>query len=45
MPFTTAHVGYLHGGTALNIVPDIATFEFEFRVIASRQVVDGWRRR
>jgi acetylornithine deacetylase len=25
----------LHGGTALNIVPDIATFEFEFRVLAS----------
>src|SRR3982751_3527583 len=35
IPFTTAHTGYLHGGTALNIVPDIATFEFEFRVIAA----------
>jgi len=34
VPFTTAHTGYLHGGTALNIVPDIATFEFEFRVLA-----------
>lgn len=34
VPFTTGHTGYLHGGTALNIVPDIATFEFEFRVIA-----------
>jgi len=34
IPFTTGHTGYLHGGTALNIVPDIATFEFEFRVIA-----------
>jgi acetylornithine deacetylase len=35
VPFSTAHTGYLHGGTALNIVPDIATFEFEFRVIAA----------
>jgi acetylornithine deacetylase len=34
IPFTTAHTGYLHGGTALNIVPDIATFEFEFRVLS-----------
>ena len=34
VPFTTGHTGYLHGGTALNIVPDIATFEFEFRVLA-----------
>ncbi len=35
VPFTTAHTGYLHGGTALNIVPDIATFEFEFRVLSA----------
>ena len=35
VPFTTGHTGYLHGGTALNIVPDIATFEFEFRVLAT----------
>src|SRR5437588_2219844 len=34
VPFTTGHTGYLHGGTALNIVPDVATFEFEFRVLA-----------
>ncbi len=34
IPFSTGHTGYLHGGTALNIVPDVATFEFEFRVIA-----------
>ena len=33
VPFTTGHTGYLHGGTTLNIVPDIATFEFEFRLI------------
>jgi acetylornithine deacetylase len=35
VPFTTGHTGYLHGGTALNIVPDTATFEFEFRTIAA----------
>ena len=35
VPFTTGHTGYLHGGTALNIVPDVATFEFEFRTIAA----------
>jgi acetylornithine deacetylase len=35
VPFTTGHTGYLHGGTALNIVPDVATFEFEFRVIGA----------
>jgi acetylornithine deacetylase len=31
---TTAHVGMLHGGTQLNIVPDEAVFDFEFRAIA-----------
>lgn len=30
---TTAHVGMLHGGTQLNIVPDEAVFDFEFRAI------------
>ncbi len=30
---TTAHVGMLHGGTQLNIVPDEAIFDFEFRTI------------
>ena len=35
VPFSTGHTGYLHGGTTLNIVPDIATFEFEFRIIAA----------
>jgi acetylornithine deacetylase len=35
VPFTTGHTGYLHGGTALNIVPDVATFEFEFRLIGA----------
>jgi acetylornithine deacetylase len=35
VPFSTGHTGYLHGGTALNIVPDVATFEFEFRVLST----------
>jgi len=35
VPYSTAHTGYLHGGTALNIVPDMATFEFEFRVLSA----------
>jgi acetylornithine deacetylase len=40
IPFTTGHTGYLNGGTALNIVPDIATFEFEFRTIAADKSSD-----
>jgi len=31
VPHTTVHTGVLHGGTALNIVPHDATFDFEFR--------------
>ncbi len=30
---STAHVGVFQGGTALNIVPDLARLEFEFRVL------------
>jgi acetylornithine deacetylase len=32
-PFATVHVGSLHGGTALNLVPDRATLEFEVRFL------------
>jgi acetylornithine deacetylase len=32
-PYTTIHVGSLHGGTALNLVPDRAVLEFEIRDI------------
>ena len=32
-PYTTIHVGSLHGGTALNLVPDQAVLEFEIRTI------------
>jgi len=31
VPFTTAHVGVVRGGTALNIVPRDCSFEFEVR--------------
>ena len=31
IPFTTVHVGTIHGGTALNIVPKDCSFDFEFR--------------
>jgi acetylornithine deacetylase len=31
VPYTTAHVGVIRGGTALNIVPRDCTFEFEIR--------------
>lgn len=35
VPFTTAHVGVLHGGTALNIVADRAEILFEVRAIGA----------
>jgi acetylornithine deacetylase len=38
VPYTTAHTGVAHGGTALNIVPDACTFEFEFRLLAMDDV-------
>ncbi|MBI1244221.1 MAG: acetylornithine deacetylase [Alphaproteobacteria bacterium] len=31
IPYTTVHVGIVHGGTALNIVPKDCSFDFEFR--------------
>jgi acetylornithine deacetylase len=37
-PYTTIHVGSLHGGTALNFVPDRATLEFEIRYTAMTDV-------
>jgi acetylornithine deacetylase len=33
VPHTTTHTGLVRGGTALNIVPDACSFEFEFRAI------------
>ncbi len=37
---TTVHVGTLHGGTALNIVPQEAEFVFEYRYIAADNPAD-----
>jgi acetylornithine deacetylase len=37
-PYTTIHVGSLHGGTALNFVPDRATLEFEVRYVPGTDV-------
>jgi acetylornithine deacetylase len=34
VPYTTAHTGVVAGGTALNIVPDHCSFQFEFRSLA-----------
>lgn len=34
-PHSTAHVGTMHGGTVLNIVPERCTIDFEFRTIAA----------
>jgi acetylornithine deacetylase len=38
VPFTTGHTGTVNGGTALNIVPESCTFEFEFRAIGADDV-------
>ena len=35
VPYTTLHVGKITGGTALNIVPDRCTLDFEIRNIAA----------
>ena len=32
-PYTTVHVGSLHGGTAVNLVPDRASLEYEIRYL------------
>jgi acetylornithine deacetylase len=38
IPYTTTHTGTVQGGTALNIVPDACTLEFEFRAIAADDI-------
>ncbi len=35
VPFTTAHTGFFHGGTVLNLVAEESRFEFEIRSIAA----------
>jgi acetylornithine deacetylase len=37
-PYTTLHVGSLHGGSALNFIPDYATLEFEVRYLPGMDV-------
>lgn len=40
VPYSTVHVGKLAGGTALNIVPDQAVVDFEFRHLAEDDSTD-----
>lgn len=40
VPYSTVHVGKLSGGTALNIVPDRAELDFEFRHLAADRPED-----
>ncbi len=46
VPYTTLHVGTIHGGTALNIVPDHCGLELEIRNLCgddSAHYIDGLR--
>lgn len=46
IPFTTLHVGRISGGTALNIVPNRCTLEFEIRNLPADDpatIIDGLR--
>jgi len=40
IPYSTVHAGRVQGGTALNIVPDLATVEFELRHIGGDDPAD-----
>ena len=40
VPYSTVHVGKLTGGTALNIVPDVAELLFEIRYLAADRIDD-----
>lgn len=37
-PYTTIHVGSLHGGSALNLVPDRAVLEYEIRNVPDSDI-------
>jgi acetylornithine deacetylase len=39
-PFTTIHVGSLHGGSAVNLVPERAVLEYEIRTMPGRSAGD-----
>ena len=43
-PYSTLHVGSLHGGTALNLVPDQAVVEFEIRSVPDADVASLLKR-
>jgi len=46
-PYTTVHTGRLHGGIALNVIPDQAELEFEIRNLpgdSAGEIVAGIRR-
>ena len=40
IPHSTISVGPIHGGTAVNVVPDLCTLEFEVRTIPGDQPAD-----
>lgn len=40
VPYSTIHAGMMHGGTALNIVPNLAQIDFEIRNIAQDSVAE-----
>jgi acetylornithine deacetylase len=40
VPYTTLHVGVIHGGTVLNIVPSRCELEFEFRNIPNENAAE-----
>lgn len=39
-PFTTIHVGKINGGTAVNIIPEHCTFQFDVRNIPAQKAQD-----
>jgi acetylornithine deacetylase len=46
VPYTTIHVGKIGGGTALNIVPETCTIDFEVRNVAgddAAEILEGLR--
>ncbi|MGN6770683.1 MAG: acetylornithine deacetylase [Rhizobiaceae bacterium] len=46
IPYTTLHVGKIHAGVALNIVPNLCEIDFEIRNVAAddpEQILDGLR--
>jgi len=44
VPFTTAQTGLIQGGVALNMIPELCTFEFEFRSLPGIDIESIFRR-